>query len=281
MSEVLAIIPARGGSKGIPRKNLAMCAGRPLVDWVLEAASGSRLIKLTILSSDDDEILDRGRRFWGVAPLRRAAELAQDETPTEAVMREVIERPGIGRPEADDLIMLLQPTSPLTETHDIDAAINLLREDGADSVVSVVPSHAFLWSGRRYGSPSYDPRERPRRQEMEGRQFEENGAIYVTTYAQWASTGCRIGGRVDLYVMGEQGRLQVDSPADLEMASLLLERRIRERAGLLHFMSIEPYAACGARAAREELRAVPAEATCPDCRVIIDSAKGSEKAAAV
>jgi len=212
---VLAIIPARGGSKGIPRKNLALCGGRSLIDWVCRAALDSQRVTHPVVSSDDFDILNHAREL-GVMGLPRPPEFAADESTTESVMHHAIE--AVGR---TDLIVLLQPTSPLTTGQDIDAAISLLEMTGVDSVVSVVPTHVLLWQGP---TPSYDPALRPRRQEMA--QMEENGAIYVTTREQWERTGCRFGGKVALHLMDEEHRFQVDSPADLELCSWLLEKRL-------------------------------------------------------
>lgn len=211
MTEVLAIIPARGGSKGIPRKNLAPCGGRPLVDWTIEAANDSRRVTDAILSSDDHEINERatGR----VRAVHRHPLLAQDDTSTEAVIASLLPF------DPPDIVVLLQPTSPLRTGAHIDEAVQLLEDTWqADSVVSVVPSHAYLWAAD--GTPLYT--ERRRRQEM--RQFEENGAIYAFTMEHWRRTGNRLGGHVELYVMGEEHRLQVDTPDDLEAMSRLLER---------------------------------------------------------
>lgn len=212
MTDVLAIIPARGGSKGIPRKNLASCGGRPLVDWTIQAANDSRRITDAILSSDDPDILARAagpkvRASW------RDARMAADETPTEAVLDAHI-RMNSGAA----IVVLLQPTSPLRTGKHIDEAIALLEERRADSVVSVVPSHAYLWDAS--ARPLYA--ERRRRQEMA--QYEENGAIYVFTMEHWRRTGNRLGGHVELYVMGDEHRLQVDTPDDIEQMSLLLDR---------------------------------------------------------
>lgn len=212
---VLAIIPARGGSKGIPHKNLARVAGRPLVDWTVDAANESRHITSAILSSDDIEILFRAH--GKVTGLMRPRALAQDETSTEAVMAYVLRQ----HVQPPDVVVLLQPTSPLRTGRHIDEAVDvLLSEPSTDSVVSVSPSHSYLWL--KHGQPLYA--ERKRRQEME--QYEENGAIYCTRMEQWRRTGNRLGGRVALYVMGEEHRLQIDSPLDLEMASVLMERRL-------------------------------------------------------
>lgn len=212
--KVLAIIPARGGSKGIARKNLAPCGGRPLVDWTIAAVNDSIRITEAVLSSDDDEILARAE--GRVQPLRRPEELARDETATEPVIAHALE----GR--RPDLVVLLQPTSPLRTGRDIDLAIQHLEFTGSDSVASVVDSHTLLW---HCDGPDYDPQNRPRRQELKWRQYEENGAIYVFTYMQWLRTGCRLGGRARPYPMAEEHRLQVDTPLDLELVSELLDRQ--------------------------------------------------------
>jgi len=214
---VLAIIPARGGSKGITRKNLRDCAGRPLVDWTIAAANDSRRITTAILTSEETDILARG---WGkVRRHRRPLDLAHDDTPTEPVIADALDWwLGEGH-EEPGAIVLLQPTSPQRTGRDIDDAIALLERTDADSVVSVVPSHAFLWTPE---GPLYH--ERRRRQELEGRLFEENGSIYVFTLDHWRRTGNRLGGHVELYVMGEEHRTQVDTPFDLEQVSWQLAR---------------------------------------------------------
>lgn len=206
--DVLAIIPARGGSKGIPHKNLAICGGRPLVDWTIEAANESRYVTTAVLSSDDGGILMRAR--GKVLPELRPDFLAADDTSTEAVLDFVI------RDRRESLIVLLQPTSPLRTGSHIDAAIEKLGS--ADSVVSVVPSHAYLWTD---DGPLYQGRKR--RQEMN--QYEENGAIYVFTRDHWLKTHNRLGGQVELFVMAPEHQLQIDIPADLQLASWLLERQ--------------------------------------------------------
>lgn len=209
---VLAIIPARGNSKGIPRKNLAPCAGLPLVDWTVAAANESQALTDAVLSSDDQDILNRasGR----VRPLWRPEIIARDNTSTESVMASVLSQ----QEPPPDVVVLLQPTSPLRDGRAIDEAVGLLVSSGADSVVSVSPSHAYLWSDT---GPLYF--ERLRRQEMT--QFEENGAIYAFTYRHWRSHGNRLGGDTRLYVMGEEHRLQVDSPLDLELVSYVISQR--------------------------------------------------------
>ena len=214
---ILAIVPARGGSKGIKNKNLALCAGKPLIDWTLEDVDQSSLITRTVLSSDDEAILSHHRGHQCL-PMQRPAEFAQDSTPTEAVIYDVVERCGYD----PDIIVLLQPTSPVRHGRHIDEAIQMLDKTGAQSVLSVVPSHAFIWEGPEPFSITYNWARRPRRQDMP-LHFEENGAIYVFTREHWERRHNRIGGKIALYVMPEEARIQVDTPFDLWMAGKILE----------------------------------------------------------
>src|SRR5207253_4129882 len=126
-----ALVPARGGSKGIPRKNLALLAGKPLLAWTLEAARGAESVTRVVVSTDDDEIAAAARHL-GAEVLRRPAELAADDVPMLPVIRN-----GLDTFQCDVLV-LLQPTSPLRGAEHVDGAVRLLLETGADKVVSVV-----------------------------------------------------------------------------------------------------------------------------------------------
>ena len=126
--DVLGLIPARGGSKGVPRKNLAQVAGKPLLAWTVEAARAASELTRVVVSTDDDEIAAEA----GVEVLRRPAELAADDAPMLEVVRHAVSELG------PDVVVLLQPTSPLRRAEHVDAAVRLLLESGADAVVSVV-----------------------------------------------------------------------------------------------------------------------------------------------
>src|SRR5918911_4592310 len=128
---VLGLIPARGGSKGIPGKNLAPLCGRPLVAWTIGAACAARSLDRVVVSTDSEEIAATAREL-GADVLERPAELARDGTPMRDVLLHALEE--LGRPE---VLVLLQPTSPLRRAEHVDGAVALLRETGADSVVSV------------------------------------------------------------------------------------------------------------------------------------------------
>ena len=148
-----------------------------------------------------------------------------DEAQIEDRLGEVINGTPGGR--LSDIIVLLQPTSPVRTGKQIDEAIEQLQREGADSLLSVVPSHSFLWALKEHRNApvaAYDYRHRPQRQQMDP-QYEENGSIYVFTREHWERTHNRLGGRISLYVMPEECRIQVDSPLDLWMAGTILERQ--------------------------------------------------------
>ncbi len=215
--EVLAIVPARGGSKGIPHKNIAPCAGKPLVQWTFDALAESS-IKSTVLSSDDAEIL-AAAPDW-VTPRKRPAHLATDEATTESVIEHALQH------ILCDIVVLLQPTSPVRTGEQIDKAVKMLIDKEYDSVLSVVPSHAFLWGKAEGALPFafYNFKDRRRRQDLPPT-FEENGSIYVFTREHWERTHNRLGGKIGLYVMGEESRIQIDTPLDLFLVEQILRRR--------------------------------------------------------
>ena len=217
-ANVLAIIPARGGSKTIPRKNLALCAGKPLIQWTFDAVADSS-VNWVVLTSDDDEIL--GLVPPGVIPHKRPLELATDEASTEGVIEDVLARWPTGT------VVLLQPTSPIRTGQQINEAVELLQQGRYDSVLSVSPSHVFTWRETKHGTVcNYDIRKRPRRQEIH--QWQENGSIYVFTRAHWEKHHNRLGGKIRLYKMGEDEAIQVDTPLDLFIVEQILLRRQRE-----------------------------------------------------
>jgi CMP-N,N'-diacetyllegionaminic acid synthase len=214
--DVVGLIPARGGSKGIPRKNLVSVAGKPLLAWTVEAALAAEELTRVVVSTDDDEIAAAA----GVEVLRRPPDLAADDTPMLAVVRHAVAE------LAPDIVVLLQPTSPLRRSEHVDAAVRLLLESGADSVVSVVRvPHAFrpeslmdIVDGRVVArAPSTNRHEKQL-------VYARNGPAVLALRAQ------RLGehlyaGDCRAYVMDERDSLDVDTPFELELADLLLRSR--------------------------------------------------------
>jgi len=152
----------------------------------------------------------------------RPAELATDEATTESVIEHVLSK------VAADIIVLLQPTSPVRTGKQIDEAVQMLVDGGYDSVLSVAPSHAFLWANGN--ALNYPYLNRQRRQDMPS-QYEENGSIYVFTRQHWDWLHNRLGGKIGLYVMPEEGRFQIDTPFDLWLCEQILLRREADANG--------------------------------------------------
>ncbi|WP_346293377.1 acylneuraminate cytidylyltransferase family protein [Sphaerothrix gracilis] len=221
--EVIAIIPARGGSKGVPRKNVRLLADKPLIAHSILHCHDAQLISQVYVSTDDDEIAQISQSY-GAAVIHRPAALASDEATSEsALIHALTEIESIGF--SPSLIVFLQCTSPIRSGQDIDGAITKLRQTGADSLLSVSPSHRFLWQ-RVDGKAipiNYDCQQRQRRQEMNP-QYVENGSIYV--FKPWVlkERGNRLGGRIELFEMDELSAWEIDSLAEFEVIETLLKR---------------------------------------------------------
>ncbi|MEM4780533.1 MAG: acylneuraminate cytidylyltransferase family protein [Halalkalicoccus sp.] len=209
-----AIIPARGGSEGIERKNVTPFLGRPLIEHTIAQSERSDRVAGTYVSTDDGEIAAASREA-GAEVIERPAAIAGDRSPTEAALLHAVEtlrNDGLD-PET---IVLLQCTSPLRRPSDVDEAVALVAEEGYDSALSACEEHSFFWEeGEESARPiNYDPRERPMRQEMDG-WYRENGSIYVVGTALLERTECRLGGDIGIHGMPRHLSGEIDTPADL------------------------------------------------------------------
>ncbi|CAN5365123.1 acylneuraminate cytidylyltransferase family protein [soil metagenome] len=226
---VLGIVTARGGSKGIPGKNLAMLAGKPLIAWTAEAARASGLHRV-VLSTDDAEIARVGEYHGLEVPFMRPAELAADDTPTIPVLQDVVRRlEATG--DRYDAIFTLQPTNPLRRASDIDGAIALLEKTGADSVISYVdvgewhPARMKTIDpeGRVIDPPFAEQFEGQRRQDLP-RLWLREGSVYVTRRDVLVDQGSLKGRDCRAWEMPEERACNIDTPFDLWFAERLLER---------------------------------------------------------
>lgn len=230
---VLVIIPARGGSKGIPRKNLAPLAGKPLVAWSIESARASRLVDRVVVSTDDPAIADTARA-WGADVVMRPARISGDRAPSEAALLHVLDRLRKREAYEPDLVVFLQATSPAREGGDIDRAIRHFRAERADSLFSCtrVEDH-FVWekAGDTYRSVSYDYRRRKHRQQITPR-YLENGSIYIFTPELIRRERNRLGGRIVAYEMPFWKSWQVDAPEDLDLCEHFVRTRLLRRRAI-------------------------------------------------
>lgn len=229
--EVLALIPARAGSKGVTGKNLRRLAGKPLVAHTIEAAVQSRWVTRVVLSTDSEEIAEIGRNWGAEVPFLRPAALAADETPMFDVIRHALQMLGREGYRPDRLV-LLQPTSPLRRAVHIDEALSRFEETvarglAADSLASVCPvEHSPYWMRtveEGFLQPLLHAPEYTRRQDLPD-VYRLNGAIYVTT-PNVVEGGQILGNRILPYVMRPEESVDIDIELDFAFAEFLLERR--------------------------------------------------------
>jgi CMP-N-acetylneuraminic acid synthetase len=225
--EALGLIPARGGSRGIPDKNLALLDGRSLLAWTCEQALASDLLAHRAVSTDSP-VIAAAARDLGVEVIDRPTALAADETP----MLDVVQH-ALGQIAAAGPVVLLQPTSPLRRSADIDAALELWERTGADSVVSVVRvPHSFtpgsqLWRDEQGRLEPYSADERAVLRQEKPELYARNGPALIVVSADVVRAGSLYGDDCRAYEMAPEDSIDIDEPLDLELAAFLLDRRSR------------------------------------------------------
>ncbi len=219
--KIVAFVPVRGGSKSIPLKNIKPLNGKPLVFWCLNSLQHANLVDEIVISTDSDEIAKvvSGFNFSKVNIYKRSTENANDTASTESAMLEYINDEKLA---TDNIFMLVQATSPLTQTKHIDEALKQYFEGKYDSVLSCVRTHRFFWNAG--GTPkNYDYYNRPRRQDFDG-DLMENGAIYINTVANIIKHGNRLSGKIGIYEMPAYTATEIDEPDDWAILENLMRR---------------------------------------------------------
>ena len=224
------MIPARGGSKALPGKNIAPLGGKPLIVWTIDAAKASRVISRTLVTTDDSEIAEVARRHGAEVPFMRPSELAADTTPGNAPLFHALhwlEQHDGYRPS---LVVLLQPTSPLRTGADIDAAIDLFADPEIDAVVGVTAAeHHPYWiktvdANGRMRSFIEQQERIATRQELPPA-YRINGAIYAARMTTLETAGDWYTPRTAAYIMPFERSIDIDTAWDLTCAGLLLRAR--------------------------------------------------------
>ena len=217
----ICVIPARGGSKGIPDKNIREFLGKPLICHSIDSALESNLFKYVLVSSDSEKILKISSEYSDkIIPIKRPSELSNDIIMPDAAVTHSLKKAIEIYGYLPELTTFLHPTSPLRRVEDIQNC-NFLLEDGIyNSVVSVHQNHDFYWTKSDKGgyAPSYSEK-RPRRQDFH--RLVENGSIYVTRSAEFIKNNNRIVKKTMVYEIPQEYSFQIDSHLDLEWLSFL------------------------------------------------------------
>lgn len=230
--KTIAFIPVRGGSKSIPLKNIKPFCGKPLVCWNIEALENCLEVDEVIVATDSDAIWTtvEMQNYKKTTLYRRSAENACDTASTESVMLEYIHNANLAE---DNIFMLVQATSPLTESIHFSEALQMYSKGEYDSIITCVRNFRFFWK-EDGTSMNYDYMNRPRRQNFKG-MLMENGAFYINTVKNILGNGNRLGGKIGIYEMPEYTATEIDEPDDW----IILENLMRKHV-LAHTTSKKP-----------------------------------------
>jgi CMP-N,N'-diacetyllegionaminic acid synthase len=225
---ILGLIPARGGSKAIPHKNIVLLAGKPLLAYTCQAGLASRTLTRLVLNTDDRAIAEVGREYGVETPFLRPASLAADDTPILPVIQHAVEWMEVNEGFYTEVVVLLQPTSPFRKSAHIDAALDLLLDSDADNVVSVLavphnfnPVSVMQLDDRGYLKPSLKGDLILRRQDKP-RVYARNGPAVLAVRREVIDTGRLYGDKVLPFEMDPIASLDIDDENDLRIAEALL-----------------------------------------------------------
>ena len=227
-NNIVAIIPARGGSKGIPKKNIVDFCRKPLLAWTIEQAKKSKKIDGIYVSTDDKEIVNVARKY-GAETILRPKEISGDTANVDDALKHAINKITKGEIQKPGYIVFLQTTSPLREPEDIDNAVDKIIDENADSLFSGAEIGDFyIWRKKedRLESINYDYRNRERRQDFEkqfGKQYVENGSIYIFKPEILFKYNNHLGGKIAIYEMDFWKSFEVDNREDLQLCKDLFK----------------------------------------------------------
>jgi CMP-N-acetylneuraminic acid synthetase len=229
--KIIAIIPARGGSKGIPRKNIKLLGGKPLIAYSIEAAVKSRYIDRVIVSTEDEEIAEISKKY-GAEVIERPLELAQDDTPSLPVFQHVIKYLEEAEKIHPKIIVILQPTSPLRLVEDVDATVEKFLQSNCNSVVSLCevehpPHWMYTLSEEDRVMPIIEGAEKVTRRQDAPKVYRLNGAVYVAYRDIIMEENKVLGNDTRAYIMPPGRSIDIDTEIDLKLAELMMGERGR------------------------------------------------------
>jgi len=233
---VIAIIPARGESKGIPRKNIRLLAGKPLIVHTIETALKCKLLYRVIVSTDDKKIADISKKHGAEVPFMRPKELALDSTPMEPVLQHAVSHIEQNEKSHIDIVVLLQPTSPFRKVSDIENCIKKLKNEKADSVVTVCEAeHNPYFVMMKFQNDNLVPflkTEKPitRRQDAP-KVYRLNGAVYAVRRDVLMNENKLFTGNTRAVIMPQERSIDLDSQLDFEFAEFLIKRALHKCRG--------------------------------------------------
>lgn len=220
-SNILGLIPARGGSKGIPHKNIQELDGVPLIAHTIQAGLNAESIDSVVVSTDDNKIAQVSELHGARVPFMRPSELATDEAPTAPVIVHALETLQ-SEGENYDSFVLLQPTSPLRKATHIDEAYSLYKKSEAESVFSAYPTRDTRWNQTPEGAQKLNYTDANKRRQDREPEYIVNGAVYITDVDHFLQTEETITGKSEIYKMTEQESIDIDTPYDLWLAKKIL-----------------------------------------------------------
>lgn len=217
----IGLIPARGGSKGIQKKNITDLAGDPLIAYSIRAANEAESIETTVVSTDDEEIARVAENYDARVPFMRPEELATDEVSNHPVIEHALQTLRVSG-ETYDSVALLQPTSPLRTSEHIDEAHAKFVETEADSLISVYQTYSNRWEKASNGAKQINYIDKPTRRQDRTPEYVSNGSISIIDVNAFLATQKKTAGTTTLYEMEEARSIDVDTEFDLWMAEKIL-----------------------------------------------------------
>ena len=221
----VCLIPARGGSKGIPGKNIKEINGKPLIAWSIEQALAADGIDDVYVSTDCEQIKFVAKAYGAKVPFMRPEDISGDTATTESAVMHFIEWAEQNAIEISNLI-LMQATSPFRYEGQLDKAIKQFVSESADSMVTVTKTHRFIWKNTLQPQASYDVFNRPRRQDIKADDeiYFENGSFYISTLETYKKYKNRLGGKVSIFEMTPEESFEIDDLLDFSLIEFMMKK---------------------------------------------------------